>query len=82
MALKFPFLSKVASILLIGRGSILNKKKYMAYHVLPVNDLKEHEESSTCACCPKLIIENGEMIFVHNSYDGREFLEPDHEEED
>lgn len=47
----------------------------MSLHILPINDLKEHEESSTCECCPKLIIENGEMIFVHNSFDGREIIE-------
>jgi len=44
----------------------------MSLHIIPLNDLKEHEEESTCDCCPTLIIENGEMIFVHNSYDGRE----------
>lgn len=47
----------------------------MSYHVLPNNDLKEHCTKSTCECCPTLIIENGEMIFIHNSYDGREGLE-------
>ena len=47
----------------------------MPLHILPINDLKEHEESSTCECCLKLIIENGEMIFVHNSFDGREIIE-------
>lgn len=53
----------------------------MALHITPINDLKEHEESSTCECCPKLIIENGEMIFVHNSFDGREILEEKNEKE-
>lgn len=47
----------------------------MSIHIIPVNDLKEHEELSTCACDPKMVIENGEMIFVHNSYDGRELFE-------
>lgn len=47
----------------------------MAIHILPINDLKEHEESSTCECNPKLMVENGEMIFVHNSFDGREEIE-------
>lgn len=47
----------------------------MAIHILPINDLKEHEESSTCECSPTLEIENGEMIFIHNSYDGRELVE-------
>ena len=47
----------------------------MSLHIIPLNDLKEHEEESACSCCPSMIIENGEMIFIHNSYDGREALE-------
>lgn len=47
----------------------------MAFHIMPINDLKEHEQLSTCECCPKLEIENGEMIFVHNAYDKRELFE-------
>jgi len=34
-----------------------------------------HIEESDCACSPKIEIEDGEMIFIHNSYDGRELLE-------
>ena len=45
------------------------------YNILPINDLKEHSENSTCECKPKVIYENGEMIIVHNSYDGREYKE-------
>ena len=47
----------------------------MAIHILPINDLKEHKEKSTCECNPKLKIENGEMIFIHNAYDNREIIE-------
>lgn len=47
----------------------------MLIHIMPINDLEEHEESSTCKCSPKLIVENDEMIFIHNSYDGREYIE-------
>jgi hypothetical protein len=47
----------------------------MCWNVLPVNDLKEHSNDSTCECHPKVIYENGEMIVVHNSYDGREHVE-------
>ena len=47
----------------------------MTWHVLPTNDLKEHLEDSTCKCKPRVIFENGEMIIIHNSYDGREGLE-------
>lgn len=45
----------------------------MAIHVYPVNDLKEHDtENTTCECCPAVVFEEGEMIVVHNSFDGRE----------
>jgi len=41
-------------------------------NVLPINDIKEHKEDSSCDCQPKVIFESGEMIIIHNSYDGRE----------
>ena len=44
-------------------------------NILPVNDLKEHIESSICECNPRVEFENGEMIIIHNSYDGREWME-------
>ena len=44
-------------------------------NIIPTNDLKEHEESTTCQCKPKIIENNGEIIVVHNSYDGREYVE-------
>lgn len=50
----------------------------MIYHIIPINDLKEHEESSTGECNPKLLDEgdlDGNMIIIHNSYDGREIIE-------
>lgn len=47
----------------------------MILHVLPVNDLEEHIDSSICKCEPKVLNENGNLIIVHNSYDGREGLE-------
>lgn len=47
----------------------------MALHILPINDLKPHEKSTTCECEPKVIYEDGEMIVIHNSYDGRELFE-------
>ena len=47
----------------------------MNYHVLPIDDLKEHTEDTTCECHPKVLHENGNMIIVHNSFDGREFKE-------
>lgn len=44
-------------------------------HVIPENDLRKHEESNVCDCHPFMIEENGEMIMIHNSYDGRELIE-------
>lgn len=45
------------------------------YNILPVNDIEEHTEDSTCKCKPKVIFEGSEMIIVHNSFDGREYRE-------
>ena len=45
-------------------------------NILPINDLKEHEENTTCECNPKVeILENGEILVIHNSYDRREVTE-------
>ena len=44
-------------------------------HILPRNDTKEHIEDTMCECEPKIIIENGEMIVIHNSFDHREIIE-------
>ena len=44
-------------------------------HIIPIDDLEEHEELSTCKCNPRLIEENGEFLFVHNSFDKREVIE-------
>lgn len=40
-------------------------------HVLPINDLKEHEESESCWCNP----EYDEGVIIHNSMDRREEYE-------
>lgn len=47
----------------------------MVQHILPINDSGEHEEATTCNCQPKVINENGNMIVVHNSFDGREAVD-------
>ena len=45
----------------------------MVWHILPVDDTKEHIEESTCECLPQVeILENGDMLIIHNAYDGRE----------
>lgn len=45
-------------------------------NILPTNDIKEHTEDSTCKCRPSVeILENGELMIIHNSFDGREAYE-------
>lgn len=54
----------------------------MAWHVLPSDDIIEHEVSHECVCGP--LIDTGEdengpypdgPVIVHHSLDGREFKE-------
>lgn len=40
-------------------------------HVMPVNDLREHEMSLSCWCRPRRDVSQIEVV-VHNSLDGRE----------
>ena len=41
--------------------------------VLPIDDVEEHDEhSTTCKCNPSVIYENGDMILVHDAFDGRQ----------
>lgn len=47
--------------------------KMNVQHVLPVNDLREHEESSECWCSPHN--EEGGTLIVHNALDQREEIE-------
>jgi len=45
----------------------------MIWHILPIDDLKEHEEESTCECYSSVkIVDGGDMLIIHNAYDGRE----------
>lgn len=47
----------------------------MSYHVTPIDDILPHAQESTCECCPCLREVDGSMVFIHNSFDGRESLE-------
>lgn len=48
----------------------------MIWHILPCNDLKDHKECSTCDCEPKAeVLENEDVLIIHNSFDQREILE-------
>ena len=46
------------------------------WHVLPRNDIKKHDESKFCDCCPKVSKEGKGWVVVHRSYDRRELNEP------
>jgi hypothetical protein len=43
-------------------------------HVMPVDDIREHTFED-CPCAPYIIGEGAVLIYVHNSYDGREYVE-------
>ena len=44
--------------------------------ILPVNDIKNHDEESTVGLHSQTVeFINGEMLLIHNSFDGREFEE-------
>lgn len=47
------------------------------YHVYPTNDIKDHEiDGTTCECAPTIEQQpSGDLLVIHNSYDGREGLE-------
>ncbi len=47
----------------------------MSWHIIPIGDLKEHEESEDCWCKPEIDDEYVELIYIHNSMDGREEYE-------
>jgi len=48
----------------------------MTWHVTPIEDIQEHDESTTCTCKPTVeFMENGNIVVTHNSFDGREFIE-------
>lgn len=42
------------------------------WHVVPLGDLKEHEDSPDCWCEPVLAPEAEDLVYVHHSLDGRE----------
>jgi hypothetical protein len=41
-------------------------------HVLPVNDLIDHEDSGDCVCGPDTEFTEGGAVITHHSLDGRE----------
>lgn len=48
--------------------------------VLPVGEEDYHRWDNMCSCCPRVnLSEEGKMIVLHNSFDGREILEEAYE---
>lgn len=46
----------------------------MTWHIIPVNDLREHDtEGGTCWCCPEY--DEDDDLYIHNSLDEREKYE-------
>jgi len=43
------------------------------YHIVPINDLREHELSPECWCRP--VPDEEHDVWVHKSLDGREAFE-------
>ena len=47
-------------------------------HIYPLQDLEEHDlETTTCKCNPLVEVINDVITVTHNSFDGREYQEPD-----
>jgi hypothetical protein len=47
-------------------------------HIVPFDDLIEHEETVDCICGPAVIyLDDGLKTITHSSLDGREQNEPD-----
>lgn len=52
------------------------------WHVEPTNDIKPHStghaDAANCQCKPRTETQpNGNIVVVHNAWDGREFYEGD-----
>lgn len=37
-------------------------------HILPIEEVKEHDESSTCSCGVTIMLSNGDMIAIHQRF--------------
>lgn len=44
-------------------------------HVIPIDDLREHEMSTKCPCNPTIEVVGAVLLITHNAYDHREFVE-------
>lgn len=49
-------------------------------HSFPFNDIEEHElEGTQCWCFPRIIEAHGQIIVIHNAFDGRTLKEEENE---
>ena len=44
-------------------------------HVLPVDDVKPHTETTSCPCNPRVEVIGANLLVVHNAFDHREIME-------
>lgn len=42
-------------------------------HIVPLNDLVEHDCLLQCLCRPQIVEEIGGRVIIHHAYDGREY---------
>lgn len=54
---------------------------YAGYHVIPQEDVIEHDQAVNCICRPTREVHYGIILLVHHSLDGREHREPNHDRE-
>jgi hypothetical protein len=52
-----------------------NKPSPGVWHIMPHNDMREHDPHMQCWCHPRLEWEDDTELAVHNSMDGREAFE-------
>ena len=49
-------------------------------HVFPIDDIEEHKlEGTQCWCCPEIKEAHGQIIVIHNAFDGRTLKEEENE---
>lgn len=44
-------------------------------HIMPVRDMREHQEHRECWCHPQCLVEEDTVFVVHYCMDGRELIE-------
>ena len=50
--------------------------KLEIWHIVPIDDLREHEDSVDCWCQPELLDDDClDSVYLHASMDGREAFE-------